>query len=344
MDENSSKPDQNTFAQLSSLAIAVQWLDGEGSASRPGHLLKTLVTTTEDALRSGQAPPAMDSGTLAEIWRQEMAPRTTDVAALRNKVVEDWWKARQQSLLQRLQDRSVELLPVLEVLRGGGRSNPNRYRLAFEPLAPDSTVELDDDQSGQEPSQTLTYRIDSARPALWLRLLLGSKPFPIASWRGYILLGTAVVNFLLIALLAWIQYMRWSRPVPVTTDAIAGLLVTVALAGLLWWGTRPVRMLPSQRVTLASAPYLTLNQHSGQFRAMPESGTGDRRRMFSVVRHWGTCTACAAEVDLDDGRLEFPGRLVGRCHDAPTEHVFSFDPVTLTGQPLRPQAPVDGRL
>src|SRR5690625_543284 len=104
MDENSCKPDQNTFAQLSSLAIAVQWLDGEGSASRPGHLLRTLVTTTEDALRGGQAPHAMDSGTLAEIWRQEMAPRTSEVAAPRKKVVQDWWEARQQSLRQRLQD------------------------------------------------------------------------------------------------------------------------------------------------------------------------------------------------------------------------------------------------
>lgn len=342
MDENSCKPDQNTFAQLSSLAIAVEWLDEQGSTSRPGHLLRTLVTTTEDALRGGQAPPAMDSGTLAEIWRQEMAPRTSEVAAPRKKVVQDWWEARQQSLRQRLQDGGAELLPVLELLGGGGRSNPNRYRLAFEPLVPDSTQEVADEQSGQKPSQVLTYRIDPARPALWLRLLLGSKPFPIASWRGYILLGTAVMNFLLIALLAWIQSLRWSTPTPVTMDAIAGLVVSVALAGLLWWGTRPVRTLPSQRVTLATAPYLALTQNFGQLRAMPESRTGDRRRMFSVVRHWGTCTVCAAEVDLDDGSREFPERLVGRCHDAPTEHVFSFDPVRLTGQPLRPQAPADG--
>lgn len=30
----------------------------------------------------------------------------------------------------------------------------------------------------------------------------------------------------------------------------------------------------------------------------------------------------------------FPGSAGGRCHDAPLEHVFSFDPVRLVGRPL----------
>lgn len=58
-------------------------------------------------------------------------------------------------------------------------------------------------------------------------------------------------------------------------------------------------------------------------------------RVFSVVRHWGTCPVCSAEVDLADGGGAFPARLVGRCQDAPNEHVFSFDPVRLIGYPLR---------
>lgn len=343
MDENSSKPDEYTFAQLSALVVAVQWLEGEGSSSRPGHLLMTLVKSTQEALSRGGAPPEKDSGTLAEIWRHEVAPHASDAAPLRSGVVLDWWQARQQSLLQRLQDGSVEWLPVLEVLKGGGRGNHSRYRISFQPLARDSADEPGGDQAEGDPRRALVYRIDPAQPALWLRVLLGTKPFPLVSWRGYILLGTAIINFLLIALLWWAVYMRWSTPAPITTDLMTGLVLTTALSGFLWWGTGPVRRLPSQRVTLATAPYLALGEIFGQLRTMPESRTGDRRRIFSVVRHWGVCTECAAEVDLEDGGREFPGRLVGRCHDAPSEHVFSFDPVKLTGLALRSQVPTGGR-
>lgn len=336
MPANSSKPDANTISQLSSLAIAVQWLDREGSSSRPGHLLKTLVASTQDALQRGESPPEKDSASLADIWRLEMAsPQATGAPALRSGVVTSWWDARQQSLLQRLQDGGAEWLPTLDVLKGGGRSLPTRYRIRFEPLPAASPAEPETESSGDASADSLTYRIDPAKPALWLRVLLGSKPFPIASWRGYILLGTAALNFTLIALLWWAHYLQWSAPRPVTTAAVTSLIVTVILSAFFWWQTTPLRQLPQRRVTLAGVTYLAMSELYGQLRTMPDSTGKDRRRIFSVVRHWGTCPVCAAEVDLDDGRRAFPDRLVGRCHDAPLEHVFSFDPVTLKGGRLR---------
>lgn len=336
MPANSSKPDANTFSQLSSLSIALQWLDNEGSSSRPGHLLRTLIASTQDALQRGESPPEKDSASLAEIWRLEMAsPQASGSLPLRSGVVTSWWDARQQSLLQRLQDGGSEWLPKLDVLKGGGRSLPTRYRIRFEPLPAVSPAEPETEGTADVPDDSMTYRIDPAKPALWLRLLLGTKPFPIASWRGYILLGTAVLNFAFIALLWWAQYMQWATPRPVTTAAITSLVVTIILSAFFWWQTTPLRQLPQRRVTLAGVTYLAMNELYGQLRTMPESSGKERRRIFSVVRHWSSCPVCAAEVDLDDGGRAFPDRLVGRCHDAPLEHVFSFDPVTLKGERLR---------
>lgn len=68
---------------------------------------------------------------------------------------------------------------------------------------------------------------------------------------------------------------------------------------------------------------------------MPAQGRKPKLRDFAVARHWGICPICSAEVDLDSGGTAFPDRLIGRCHDAPLEHVFSFDPVRLTGEFLR---------
>jgi len=49
-----------------------------------------------------------------------------------------------------------------------------------------------------------------------------------------------------------------------------------------------------------------------------------------VIEH----PAVDAEVDLEYDQTAFPDRLAGPCHDAPMEHVFSFDPVRFVGWAL----------
>ena len=332
MDANSSKPVETTNPQVSALALARDWVLAEGSSSRPGHLVATLINASFEAVSRGDEPPEKDSATLAAIWREEMHTGSQDPSPLRSSAVEAWWGAHRQALIQRCQDAGCTLMPALHVLPGGGRGVQTRYRLQFVPT-PDAESEEPAAAEVADPDQ-IVYRVDPAKPSWWLRLLLGRRPFPVASWRGYILLGSAVVNFLLIGLLWWVLWATWSTPQPVTTARLAEFGVTAALTGLLWWLTGPVRKLPTQRVTLAGPAHLAFNELFGQLRTMPEGSGKDRRRIFAVVRHWGNCPVCSAEVDLDDGGRAFPDRLVGRCHDAPTEHVFSFDPVRLVGQRL----------
>ena len=196
-----------------------------------------------------------------------------------------------------------------------------------------SESETREGHQGDEPG-VLRYRIDPVRPALWLRLLVGSRPFPINSWRGYVLLGTAVVNFVLIGLI-WIGLLAsWTPGKPITTADFANVTLALIISFGLWALTGSVRRLPTQRVTLAGPMLLPLNELYGQLRTMRDQQGKFDSRIFSVVRHWGTCPICAAEVDVASGGRAFPDRLVGRCHDAPLEHVFSFDPVRLVGERL----------
>ncbi|HFL6955250.1 TPA: hypothetical protein ACG4O9_001539 [Stenotrophomonas maltophilia] len=216
--------------------------------------------------------------------------------------------------------------------KGGGRGLPSRLSFDFRPT-PEAEPEEDVAPPEADPTK-IRYQIDPAKPALWLRLLVGSRPFPVQSWRGYVLIGTAALNMVLIGLVWFWLYTSWSRGHAVTTATLAQLgLVMLVTAGL-WWLLRPVILLPTQRVTIAEPSFLALSELYGQLRTMPAPGRKLKSREFSVVRHWGTCPICSAEVDLDYGRAAFPDRLVGRCHDAPLEHVFSFDPVRLVGRSL----------
>jgi hypothetical protein len=56
-------------------------------------------------------------------------------------------------------------------------------------------------------------------------------------------------------------------------------------------------------------------------------GNADRAAAYDLrlVRYAATCSLCGGKVWVEDGGVQFFNRLIGRCVDEPSEHVFSFD-------------------
>lgn len=275
----------------------------------------------------------MDTTTLRLILQQVDGDDALPGKSFRAAELETWWSARAEQLRQECGRQGCLWIPRLVVKTGGGRHLPSRLSFDFVP------IDAQDAEQGSAPlvSNRLAvhYRMDPAKPALWLRLLVGSRPFPMHSWRGYLVMAIVVLGMLSMGLIWGGQYALWTRGLPITTGVLAQVgLLCIMTAGM-WWMTKPIRNLPNDRVTIAGPIFLALSELYGQLRTMRTSSTPLKSREFSVVRHWGICPICSAEVDLDYGRKAFPDRLVGRCHDAPLEHVFSFDPVRLTGASIR---------
>src|SRR5690606_25910890 len=142
-------------------------------------------------------------------------------------------------------------------------------------------------------------------------------------------------NFLFLGLLWWFVSLVWSLKPTVTTPMLIWLALAVVISIGVWRATRPIRLLPSSRVTIANEGFLAMHELYGQLRTTHQEGARLAGRTFSIVRHWAVCPTCSADVDLAEGGRAFPDRIVGRCSDAPLEHVFSFHPVLLVGHPLR---------
>lgn len=343
MDENSSKPAETRSPQVSALEVVAEWVRREGGNTRIPTALAALIDATLVSLRRGDPAPEKDIPSLIEIWRLgQHQQRDMPPPRVRGTEFVQWWAAREGHVRQACQDSGCTWLPRLEVRTGGGRGNPNMLQLDFRPLEPLGT-EADEttDRDQATPQGWIRYRIDPVKPALWVRLLVGSRPFPMNSWRGYILIGTAALNFALIGLLWLSLLVVWRADRPISTADLASITLALIISAGLWHLTKPIRQLPSRRVTLANDSFLSLNDFHGQLRTMQDTDTRLSGRVFSLVRHWGNCPICAAEVDIADGERDFPGRLVGRCGNAPTEHVFAFDPVRLVGRPLREQGAAD---
>lgn len=336
MAANSSKPAKTGNSQVLALQVVQEWLRREGGRSKIPTALGALVEATTTAVARGDDPPEKDGASLVEVWRQAQHDPGISATIPRGPEFEKWWSARASHIRQACLDRQCRWLPQLEIKPGGGRGLPTLYALELIPLSPGDGDE-DSSEHGHPsiPADGLRYRVDPVKPALWLRLLVGTRPFPIHSWRGYVLIGSAVLNFVLIGLIWWTIIVHWLPARPITTADLSLIALASLISVSLWHLTRPIRQLPSRRVVLANESLLSLSTLHGQLRTMRENRTKLQGRVFSVVRHWGTCPLCAAEVDLADGGKAFPDRIIGRCGDAPLEHVFSFDPVRLAGSSLR---------
>lgn len=334
MIENSSKPVETRNSQVCALEITRDWLHSEGGRGRIPTALAALVEATISAVERGDAPPEKDGASLYEIWRLSRGQASSG-SPPRGPEFDKWWQAREGHIRQVCLDHDCPWAPTLIVRTGGGRQNLTTYAFDFRPLGADDPA--DGDSTAGQPTDPygLRYRIDPIKPALWLRLLVGSKPFPIRSWRGYVLLGSVGVDILLIGLMWSVLVLSWSQARPVTVNDLLNLGLATVISLFLWRLSRPIRLLPARRVTVANEALMSLSTLHGQLRTMHDGATRFSGRTFSMVRHWGVCPTCAAEVDLTEGEHEFAGRLIGRCSDAPLEHVFSFDPVQLTGNPLR---------
>jgi hypothetical protein len=334
MDANRSKPAQTCNPQVDSLRLTLAWLEREGGQQRHPRVLRELLEATLTAVSRGDPPPEKDTTTLRDLLQQLDGDRAgASAKPFRAVELANWWSAREEQLRQVCSGQGCEWTPRLVVKTGGGRGLPSRLSFEFHPVG---DAESEAGSTAAEAKALLVrYQMDPAKPALWLRLLVGSRPFPVQSWRGYVLLGSAALNMVLIGLIWLGTYASWIRPQPITTAGVAQLGVALLVTAGLWWLSKPVRQLPTQRVTLAGPSFLALSELYGQLRTMPAPGRQLKSREFAVVRHWGICPICSAEVDLESGGSAFPDRLIGRCHDAPLEHVFSFDPVRLVGEPLR---------
>lgn len=338
MGPNSLKPIQTGLWEVSATAVLRRWVDQVGGNQRIPQVLDLLAEYTVQTLQAGHPSPALDADTLRQLYIDKHGGRMPEMPASRwlpSTSVRRWWDQRRGQLEQACRQAQLPLIPELTTQSGGGRGNTTQYRLDFIPLpAIDDLSDEGEASSAPSSAGLIRYQSEPAKPAWWLRPIVGTAPFRMRSWRGHLLIGMALVEaFALLALWGLVLLiMRGPRPIQVGD---LGLLLVLLVGTWTWWHfMQPLIRLPIDRVTIANDLFLAWSQLNGQFQLTRDAKSKVAGGWFQFVRHWGICPICAGEVEIAAGGQAFPARLVGRCSDSPLEHVFSFDPVSLSGQPL----------
>lgn len=215
----------------------------------------------------------------------------------------------------------------------GGAGNSSTYSIEFCSLPPTGK----DVETGI-PEGCISYVQElTLKPAFWIRPLL--KPYYVLTgWRrnAFIIFGVAVIISMGLALI-WL----WLALNIAGQAASPGFIVTLLLIAtmIVWFGVsilRPLSVLADRRIIMAPDVLVSFRELHVQLelaREKPEDA--EPFKLIRLVRYSAKCGICGETVHLSDGRLEFPERLVGRCEEHPTEHVYSFDRYNKIGRPLR---------
>jgi hypothetical protein len=248
---------------------------------------------------------------------------------LPRKQLQTWWDSREELRTNDLIAAGLLLRPKLVIQAGGGRGNPNRYSLEFESIPQSTPIDADPGNvSG------VTYSRRQLKGSLLYRWLLPGHPVRLQSWRGFALVLGFVVSVLAV-LAVWLLFLAVLRsPGPVTSTQVTFALLAVMVTGIVFFTGRPWLRLPDNRLIIAPDVVLPWAEPFGQLQLVRERG-GKRTGWLNLVRYSASCPVCAGTIELTEGRRDFPGRIIGRCRESPLEHVYSFDPVSLSGRALR---------
>lgn len=237
------------------------------------------------------------------------------------------WEAKKPGIYQYLKDNGMTALPELRKTEGGGSGNPSRYYIEWSEQASSSESQ----QLAQSAYESFNIKYvceDISNPGLLARAF--SKGLNVSGWRRYLFatwISVPIVMGVLGIFILLAQIQMWDH---FGIEQIFRTFISISLFLLAIWMTAwSFIKLPDNRIVVAPLWLQSeFNDRLIELIKQPE-------RTIKAVHYSSKCPICQGKVNAMSGKWEFRGRIVGRCENAPIEHVFSFDHVTRSGRSLR---------
>lgn len=260
---------------------------------------------------------------------KDAGDKTTNAAFAR------WIDARRSTLQAIASQQGLDVyldIDIPETSRGGrGRS----------PLATWIVRSIDSETTGVESEDealsegAIQYRVQPVVPSFPFRMIFDRQGRPVRrSTQGLIAM---IFMTIVLAMALFAVALLTLVTAPAVTGWTVVSVTTFALAGWLLIGsTRPLWQLPEHKVVIAPWWLLAWNEPFAVLHMASRTGPRGTMRPTALVRYTTECPVCGSDVELAEGGAQYPGRVVGRCLDAPSEHVLTFDPVKRLGAQLLP--------
>lgn len=244
------------------------------------------------------------------------------------------WESKKVGVQQSFHDQGFPCVPLLDKTEGGGTGNMSLYRINWaEPDADSLGLPLT--ANAEIPGTdvyALRYVCEDIEDAGWLTRVF-ARDFVLSGWRRWLMVVVVAVPLLAtlaLFIVAMLGLIQWSQVG--TANVLGGVAAFAIVLVASWIIIGPILRVVDRRVVLA--PLWMQDDHDSR---LLEHRNPPRYTVKSIkaVRYTSACPICGGRVMAKSGELEFWGRIVGRCQQAPVEHVYSFDHVTRSGKLLR---------
>jgi hypothetical protein len=248
--------------------------------------------------------------------------------------LEEIWERQRETVEGGLAAAGIELRPQIRCATSAG-GNPNRYGFRFD--VPQQPADRKSAPANNLPKADLHYRLQSISGNRLVRWM-SERGIYLGGWAGKVYVGTFSLLSLGGLFLLWV-FLVAMADAPTSLDLLKGALTWMVIVAvgylIIGWQVR----LFANRVTLAPLFLQPLSSKRDDYLLELRSNEDRDKNSLYLVRYVADCPICGAngreKVRIESGRLEFFGRLVGRCGHSPNEHVFSFDHITRQGRFLR---------
>ncbi|MBW2940503.1 hypothetical protein [Zhongshania aquimaris] len=316
---------------LTSGQLTQEWLRESGIATvKPVDLFVSLYEQTRDYIAQGVN---IDDAqfTVAELNALLKGKKEgEDSADVARKYVVDNLKKYQELVAEHRESLDAYLRKhkqsqrvVISSTESQGR-HKKHYFLKLEPL------DGDDGETQTVPKidpRYVQYRVKQL-PRPWLL----ARPFmalTLVGWRRTVFLAGIFV--LVLALGGPIVHALVIRKL-----LLLHLYIIIVSAGV-FYVVRPIYDVIERSILIAPDWMSGFTVPSAQLE-LREVGTFESGRAIRQIRlavYEGECPICGGSINVEDGKGEFKGRLIGECSRARAEHIYSFDHISKVGVPLR---------
>lgn len=328
-------------------------------------VFEALVKLTSDDLKNGKTIDdcQYETITIAEKMEKEWSSDFED--SDKTRAINRYFRELKSYLsvdinIEKIKEISIEnnfsVIPILGMVKSSGK-HQNKYYLSYQFISEDD-VALDEDinQNFSEESSEINSNIEKKYSSInYIEYDVDFVKLPkVFNWMFNYKLSTArrIYLFLLVCFEAisfiLLMYKLYSSIDLSASQFIKNSIWIIIINLFIFFDAKKILDCTADKKIISITPPLTTpsNFYNTQLECVATKErnpkTGKFIRKIQLVSYTAICPICEKSLGRDDVRIdvskggkEFHNRLIGRCSESPTEHVFSFDHITRIGKPLR---------
>lgn len=323
----SPTPDQDEYRQL--CEILIDAIPRDRTHSWAGKILHYLATETMQALAAGNDIPRISTKAIhLDVGGNPNQQPSAWLSPLWNDIEERHYPEIEPVLIDACREAGLSSYPTLAKDHG----KPAYYRIDAKPLP--SAPALPINHAEHPTTHVVQYKRDLSLKLSWAGKLVFSnglrwtpfKRFSYITWQVLSLIALFIFDALL-----WL--LLWFSTPPIAGQELVLLSLAIGVPIVAYPHFRDIFRLFEDRIMIAPEWALAIKE-VGATIEINRSRHPDEDSTILVQRYTAICPTCGWMIKLDQGKPDFPRRLVGRCEEHPREHVFSFDRMTKLGKPL----------